>query len=336
LRGRDTLTEQALDSEHELYLLHHEPSSHFCSLPRRPLICAHSGDLDAGPPNTLSSFQAAIEAGANCIEIDVSMTKDGLLVALHDRDLSSLLDSSSGGSSTAAQQGRGTTARAPSLHSRLPFSNRRLAYSSNYSPRIGDYTWDQILKLKWQEDGSGVALVQDVLDLILSSSQKMAITLDIKLKDVFKETLKAELMAQAAFDLLKITNCGEYCMTWSKSDKFVAAMKNLDSNQRVGLVVLNETNAARTAGMHEPLRLRHLGAEVAGVHYRMATAELTKLLQQAKREVYIWTANTAAMMKLALDAGPDAVVTSYPRKLLRALHARAAACALERRKKSFL
>jgi len=311
-------------------VLHHEPSPHFCSLPRRPLICAHGGDLESSPPNTLSSFQAALEAGADCVEIDVSMTKDGLLVALHDRDLAALLDISSDDDITTPAAASRT--RAPSLQSKPFFWNRRLAPSSPFFPRIGDYTWDQLLKLKWkdeeEEEGLGVALVKDVLDLILSSSsQEIAITLDIKLKDSFEETLEAEVMAQAAFDLLQTSNCGQYCMTWSKSDAFVAAMKNLDYSQRVGLVVLNETIAARTAGMHEPLRLQHLGAEVAGVHYRMATAELTTLLREAKREVHIWTANTAAMMKVALDAGPDAVVTSHPRKLLKALHSRAVACA---------
>ncbi|MBX9448655.1 MAG: hypothetical protein KL787_02570 [Taibaiella sp.] len=55
-----------------------------------------------------------------------------------------------------------------------------------------------------EKNGSGVALVEDVLDLILSSSSHdIAITLDIKLTDSHNEILEAELMAQAVFDLLK-------------------------------------------------------------------------------------------------------------------------------------
>jgi glycerophosphoryl diester phosphodiesterase len=340
LRELDTNTEQQLDSEHELYTLYHEPSPHFCSLIRRPLVCAHGGDLEFAAPNTLAAFQAALEAGADCVEVDVSMTKDGQLVAVHDRDLAALflLETNSGG---VGGGGSGTAAALIGL----PFwNNRRLAHAPKLYPRVG--TWHQLSKLQWQYDRSDssatthsrtstIALVQDVLELILSStlsSQEIAITLDIKLKDSIKETQEAEVMAQAVYDLLKATNCGQYCMTWSKSDIFVAAMKNLDTRQRVGLVVLNETNAARTAGMHEPLRLKHVNAEVAGVHYRMVTVELITLVRKAKMEIYIWTANTAAMMKIALDAGPDAVVTSYPRKLLSALHARAVACARVRRK----
>ncbi len=330
MREQNTATEHQLDSDHELYILHHEPSAHFCSLPRRPLICAHGGDIEKAPPNTLSAFEAALQGGADCVEIDVSMTKDGQLVALHDRDLAALLDITSSGSTKSKS-------RAPSTSlNKLPFwNNRRLAatsYTSTNSPRIGDYTWDQLRKLYWEDNGPGVALVKDILDFILSStSQDIAITLDIKLKDSVKETFEAEVMAQSVFDMIKATNCGEYCLTWAKSDLFIAAMKNLDHRQRVGLVVLNETSAARTAGMHEPLRLPHLGVDAAGVHYRMATAELTALLKKAKRKVYYWTANTAAMMTTVLDAGPDAVVTSYPRKLVKALQTRAVACAREKR-----
>jgi glycerophosphoryl diester phosphodiesterase len=313
---RESDISQPIDSEHELYLLHHEPSTHFCSLAKKPLVCAHGGDLEVAPPNTLTSFQAALDGGADCVEVDVSMTKDGELVALHDRDLAALLGETS-----------------TSVHTTTGFRPRKLAHSSKYNHyRIGDYTWDQLSKLQWNKDGSGIALLQDVLEFLLNAPLEIAITLDIKLKDSIKETLEAELMAQSVYDVFKITNCGQYCMVWAKSDAFISQMKSIDNRQRVGLVVLNETSAARTAGLHEPLRLQHLGTEVTGVHYSMATVELTQLLQSAGKKVYYWTANSASMMKSVLDAGADAVVTSYPRKLTTALQSRAAACARERRR----
>ena len=51
------------------------------------MITAHRGDQSAAPENTLAAFQAAIDNGADFIELDVTETKDGKLVILHDDSL---------------------------------------------------------------------------------------------------------------------------------------------------------------------------------------------------------------------------------------------------------
>ena len=50
-----------------------------------PLIIAHRGDLTAAPENTLPAFQRAWQAGADGVELDVRVTRDGQLVVFHDR-----------------------------------------------------------------------------------------------------------------------------------------------------------------------------------------------------------------------------------------------------------
>lgn len=52
-----------------------------------PLIIAHRGHVSAAPENTLSAFQGALAAGADGIELDVRLTRDGQLVVFHDRQL---------------------------------------------------------------------------------------------------------------------------------------------------------------------------------------------------------------------------------------------------------
>ncbi|MFD2214094.1 glycerophosphodiester phosphodiesterase [Metabacillus endolithicus] len=48
------------------------------------LIIGHRGAAGTYPENTMLSFQGAHQAGANGIELDVQMTKDGELVVIHD------------------------------------------------------------------------------------------------------------------------------------------------------------------------------------------------------------------------------------------------------------
>lgn len=55
------------------------------SLPEKPfLVIAHRGASAYAPDHTITSYQMAADMDANYIEIDLQMTKDGKLVALHD------------------------------------------------------------------------------------------------------------------------------------------------------------------------------------------------------------------------------------------------------------
>ncbi len=59
----------------------------------RPVI-AHRGNRAHAPENTIEAFQQAVAAGADAIEVDLRLTKDGEVVALHDPTLDRTTDSS--------------------------------------------------------------------------------------------------------------------------------------------------------------------------------------------------------------------------------------------------
>lgn len=48
------------------------------------MVAAHRGDSYNYNENTMEAFEAAIEAGADMVETDVHLTKDGVLVLMHD------------------------------------------------------------------------------------------------------------------------------------------------------------------------------------------------------------------------------------------------------------
>jgi glycerophosphoryl diester phosphodiesterase len=50
----------------------------------RPILLAHRGDLAHAPENTLPAFQQAIQKGADGVELDVKLTRDGHVVVFHD------------------------------------------------------------------------------------------------------------------------------------------------------------------------------------------------------------------------------------------------------------
>ncbi|HEV8308347.1 MAG TPA: glycerophosphodiester phosphodiesterase family protein [Methylomirabilota bacterium] len=51
---------------------------------RRPLLIAHRGACAVAPEHTIAAYEAAIEAGADALELDVHLTADDQLVVIHD------------------------------------------------------------------------------------------------------------------------------------------------------------------------------------------------------------------------------------------------------------
>lgn len=51
------------------------------------MVTSHRGYSAVAPENTLPSFEAAIDAGADCAELDVQLTKDGVVMLTHDTNL---------------------------------------------------------------------------------------------------------------------------------------------------------------------------------------------------------------------------------------------------------
>ncbi len=58
----------------------------------QPLIIAHRGASGQATENTLPAFQLAFEIGADGIEFDIQITKDGKLVVFHDETVNRLTD----------------------------------------------------------------------------------------------------------------------------------------------------------------------------------------------------------------------------------------------------
>ena len=58
----------------------------------RPIVIAHRGASGERPEHTLSAYRLAIEQGADFIEPDLVATKDGVLVARHENEISQTTD----------------------------------------------------------------------------------------------------------------------------------------------------------------------------------------------------------------------------------------------------
>lgn len=60
----------------------------------RTLVWGHRGASGYAPENTMVAFEKAVEMGADGIELDVQLTKDGELVVIHDETIDRVSDGS--------------------------------------------------------------------------------------------------------------------------------------------------------------------------------------------------------------------------------------------------
>ncbi|WP_165229046.1 glycerophosphodiester phosphodiesterase family protein [Aquisphaera insulae] len=58
----------------------------------RPTLIAHRGDSGRAPEHTIAAYKLALEANADFVEPDLQVTKDGVLVCLHDTTLERTTD----------------------------------------------------------------------------------------------------------------------------------------------------------------------------------------------------------------------------------------------------
>src|SRR3954471_17023988 len=73
----------------------HETGLKAVDSPRRertPLVIGHRGAPSYRPEHTLASYELAIDLGADLIEPDVVVSRDGVLIARHENELSLTTD----------------------------------------------------------------------------------------------------------------------------------------------------------------------------------------------------------------------------------------------------
>lgn len=130
-----------------------------------PLIIAHRGASGDLPEHTIEAYTLAIEQGADFIEPDLVMTRDGVLIARHDRYLSTttnvadlsefadrkrLVDTPSGSRNDWWAEDF-TLDEIKSLRARQPFEGRSKAYDDQFEIP----TFEQVVALA-NENGVGI------------------------------------------------------------------------------------------------------------------------------------------------------------------------------------
>jgi glycerophosphoryl diester phosphodiesterase len=142
-------------------------------LERQPLNIAHQGGEDEFPSNTMYAFRSALKAGADMLELDVGVTKDGQVVVMHD----TTLDRTTNGKGTIASH---TLAQVEKLDGAYWFHAADDAYRHDRSSKAYTFRGVATGKRKAPKGFTAADFRVPTLKAVLKAFPKVPINIEIK------------------------------------------------------------------------------------------------------------------------------------------------------------
>jgi len=246
------------------------------------LIIGHRGASAVAPENTMAAFHEALAVGADGIEFDVRLTREGVPVVIHD--------------STLRRTGG------------LPH-------------RVADLTWNEISKVdvgSWFSGSFANETVPSLAELFtLFQSNNSTLYLEMKCDSPSEHRPLAEACVRAIDEhSLKdrvIVECFQL--------PALKILKEIDPDiKTVALFEPSFMTPSVLSDQRIINQAMEVGAAALALHYRLARESLVQKAKAAGLHVAVWTVDDPAWIERGRATGVDALITNNPAVLLQARH----------------
>jgi len=268
---------------------------------RRPQVVAHRGASADEAEHTLAAYRRAIEVGADALECDVRLTRDGVLVCVHDRRVD------------RTSTGRGVV-------STLELSDlAELDFGSWHQPDT-----DMLLSASWEApdtDRRQVLTLERLLETVRDCGRHVELAIETKHPTRYAGLVELTLVdLLARFGLTRPDGDGRYrarVMSFASSSlrrvhALAPGLPTVYLMERVPLRLRDGALPSVTTAAGPSLRaLRAIPEYVERVHARGG-------------EVHVWTVDRADDVRFVLDLAVDVVITNRPAAVLRQVEESAA------------
>jgi glycerophosphoryl diester phosphodiesterase len=259
----------------------------------RPLVFAHRGGADALPEHTLGAYLRAIEDGADGVECDVRLTRDGHLVCVHDRRL----DRTSNG------RGLVSTKTLAELD-RLDFGSWHPSYPDDDEP-LPDLT--RLLTL------------DRLLEALRECGRPVRLLIETKHPSRYGAEVERRLIALLRRHGLTEPRPDSLVQVTVMSFAALALRRIRTQTPDIPTVYLLEILPPGVGRGRLPFGARIAGPGVGLVRSRPG---LLPAIKAAGHQAYVWTVNAEEDVKMVLDQQVDGVITDRPKYVLDQLAAR--------------
>lgn len=285
----------------------------------RPLVVAHRGASSTVAEHTLAAYTAAIESGADALECDVRLTRDGHLVCVHDRTVDRTSD------------GRGAVSELDLARlEALDFASWHDKWPDSWPEQADDPLHDEPYLAGVAPDRVGphgqVLRLETLLELVGDAGRGVRMLIETKHPTRYGGLVEKELVRVLA----RFGWAGE-----PGPDR----RRRADEAARVTIMSFAPTALRRIRllapdlptvllmdrllpGRREAILPAGVGVAGPGIHLVRADPEFVDRAHARGKQVYVWTVDDPADLDLVRSLGVDAVITNRPAETIEALDAR--------------
>ncbi|MBA3824421.1 MAG: hypothetical protein H0X24_11070 [Ktedonobacterales bacterium] len=246
-----------------------------------PLIFGHRGASAYAPENSLAAFTLAVQQGAEAIELDAHLTRDGQVVVMHDDTVD------------ATTNGRGAVA-AMTLE-----QIRQLRLRARTRGRTGQLGAPSI--------DEPVPLLREVFDRIAPSG----VTINVELK-----AAQGGALADAVAQIIAERGLGEQVLLSSFDRAALAYVQERHGHLRRALLFPSSNIEGVMTGMMNSqgwvTGAHMLGCEAIHPFWRVVSLGLTSRAHDLGMEVNVWTVDDAATIRRLVAMDVDGIITNDP------------------------
>ena len=279
----------------------------------------HRGARGLAPENTLPAFERALALGVTTLELDIAITRDGVLVIHHDPTLNP--DTARDASGAWLPQ------RGPAIHGLTwaqlqAYDVGRLKPGTDYARRYPD---------QQPVDGTRIPQLADLFELVKRSGNgKVRFAIETKLTpDKPEETPAPEPFARAVVSEIRKAGMERRSSILSFDWRTLQVVQRiapelptvyLSAQQRwLDNIGAGRAEASRwTAGFQFrdhgsiPKMIKAAGGAYWSVFHGDLDAEKVKEAQVLGLKVLVWTVNDPALMARVIGYGVDGLITDRP------------------------
>ena len=259
----------------------------------------HRGARGTAPENTLPGFAAALSLGVATLELDVGVTRDGVVVIHHDRRLNPDI--------ARGPDGRWIDAPGPLLRE-LDFEELRhydvgrLRPGSEYAARFPDQA---------PADGTRIPRLAELFALVRKAgNDQVRFNIETKISPAAPaETLPPAQFALALIAAIRAAGMAERSSVQSFD------WRTLQAVERAAPEIATAYLTGRRRGGSQPKAVHAAGGRLWSPNYEELDSAALIEARALGLKVVPWTVNEPGFIARFLDLGVDGIITDYPQRV---------------------
>ena len=284
----------------------------------------HRGARGLLPENTLPAFASALAIGVTTLELDIAITRDGVIVVSHDATLNPDITRGPGGAWII----RGDLAiHALSWQALQAYDVGRIRPQTAYAQRFST---------QQPVDGTRIPRLAAVFDLARrAGNNSVRFNIETKISPEQPQlTASSDVFARALIDLVRAENLESRVSIQSFDWRTLQVVQReapdiatvyLSAQQPwLDNIRARDASSPWTAGFHVSNHdgslarmIKAAGGAVWSPHFGDLTREQLDEARRLELKVIVWTVNEDADIARMIDWGVDGIISDYPDRLRR-------------------